>query len=534
MPTMTGGQALIRSLQLEGVRVIFGLPGVQLYHAMDALYDHPEIRFIATRHEQSTTYMADGFSRAGGGIGTAMMVPGPGLLNASAGISTAYSASSPILVVSGQIERDLIGSSRGMLHEVNDQLDSIRPITKSARRILDPAEIPEAVHESFYQLKTGRPRPVEIEIPPETLAQEADVELVEPGDHRRPAANESVIRQGAQILADATNPLIWAGGGVISSGASEALREVAEHLQAPVITTAEGKGAISDRHPLALGSLRLRNDPIAKEPPNFDVILAVGTRLAFPAWLDGQRVVQIDIDDEEVGRNYENTFAIVGDARRTLEGLRSALSVITPAHSSHQAEIGALRERRSQTALRVEPQETLIAAVRAAMPEDGILISGMTQMGYYARAFYPVYEPKTFLTSSYSGNLGYAFPVALGAKVAQPDKAVVALSGDGGFLFNSQELATAVQYGINAVVVVFNDNAYGNVLRDQMTRFRGRAIGAELHNPDFMKLAEAYGARGIRAEGPGTLESSIKEAIIGNRPTLIEVPVEAMPTPFEG
>ncbi len=534
MPRMTGGQALIRSLYLEGIRVIFGLPGVQLYHAMDALYDQPEIRFIATRHEQSTTYMADGFSRAGGGIGTAMMVPGPGLLNASAGISTAYSASSPILVVSGQIERDLIGSNRGMLHEVNDQLDAIRPITKSARRILDPAEIPEAVHESFYHLKTGRPRPVEIEIPPETLAQEADVDLVEPGDHRRPAASESVIRQGAQILAGAANPLIWAGGGVISSGASEALREVAEHLQAPVITTAEGKGAISDRHPLALGALRLRNDPIAKEPPNFDVILAVGTRLAFPAWLDGQRVVQIDIDDEEVGRNYENTFGMVGDARATLEGLRSALSVIAPARSSRQAEVAALRERRSQTALRVEPQETLIAAVRAAMPEDGILISGMTQMGYYSRAFYPVYEPKTFLTSSYSGNLGYAFPVALGAKVAQPDKAVVALSGDGGFLFNSQELATAVQYGINAVVVVFNDNAYGNVLRDQMNRFQGRAIGAELQNPDFMKLAEAYGARGMRAEGPENLESSIRDAIAGNRPTLIEVPVEAMPSPFEG
>ncbi len=162
------------------------------------------------------------------------------------------------------------------------------------------------------------------------------------------------------------------------------------------------------------------------------------------------------------------------------------------------------------------------------------MISGMNQMGYYAPAIKPVYEPKTFLTSSYSGNLGYAFPLALGAKVAQPEKAVVALSGDGGFLFNSQELATAVQYGINAVVVVFNDNAYGNVLRAQVNRFQGRAIGAELQNPDFMKLAEAYGARGMRAEGPENLESSIRDAIAGNRPTLIEVPVEAMPTPFEG
>ena len=534
MPIMTGGQALIRSLYLEGVRVIFGLPGVQLYHAMDALYDQPEIRFITTRHEQATTYMADGFSRAGGGMGTAMVVPGPGLLNASSGIATAYSASSPILMVSGQIERDLIGKSRGMLHEVNDQLDCIRPITKSARRVLDPAEVPEAVHECFYHLKTGRPRPVEIEIPPETLAQEANIDLIEPEDYPHPVASRESIQQAAQILGGASTPLIWAGGGVISSGASDALRKVAEHLQAPVITTAEGKGAVSDRHPLALGALRLRNDPIAKEPPNFDVILAVGTRLAFPAWLNGQKVVQVDIDEEEVGRNYEDTLGLVGDARETLEGLHQALSMLAPARPSKTAEVAALRERRARTALRVEPQETLIAAVRSAMPDDGILISGMTQMGYYARAFYPVYEPRTFITSSYSGNLGYAFPVALGAKVAQPDRAVVALSGDGGFLFNSQELATAVQHGINAVVVVFNDNAYGNVLRDQVNRFQGRAIGAELHNPDFMKLAEAYGARGMRAEGPDELESAIKDAIAGNRPTLIEVPVQMMPTPFEG
>lgn len=534
MTNMTGGQALIRSLYLEGVRVIFGLPGVQLYHAMDALYDQPEIRFITTRHEQATTYMADGFSRAGGGIGTAMVVPGPGLLNASAGMATAYAASSPILVVSGQIERDLIGSSRGMLHEVNDQLDSIRPITKSARRVLDPAEIPEAIHEAFYHLKTGRPRPVEIEVPPETLAEEGNVELIEPADHRRPAASADTIRQGAQILADAANPLIWAGGGVISSGASGALQKVAEQLQAPVITTAEGKGAISDQHPLALGALRLRNDPIAKEPPHFDVILAVGTRLAFPAWLNGQRVVQIDIDEEEVGRNYENTFGLVGDARGTLEGLHQALSGVITQRPSRAAEVEELRDRRSRTALRVEPQETLIAAVRAAMPDDGILISGMTQLGYYARAFYPVYEPGSFITSSYSGNLGYAFPVALGAKVARPDRAVVALCGDGGFLFNSQELATAVQYGINTVAVVFNDNAYGNVLRDQVNRFQGRAIGAEVHNPDFMKLAQAYGARGIRAEGAEALEAAIKDAIAGERPTLIEAPVPMMPTPFEG
>ena len=337
MTEMTGGQALMKSLYREGIRVIFGLPGVQLYHAMDALYDEPGIRFITTRHEQATAYMADGFSRAGGGIGTALMVPGPGLLNASAAIGTAYSASSPILVLSGQIERDLIGVNRGMLHEVNDQIDVIKPITKWAKRILDPAEVPEAVHEAFFNLKTGRPRPVEIEIPPETLAEVANVELLEPEEYPRPVGSAQQLQQAAQVLSQAASPLIWAGGGVISSGASDALLRVAEHLQAPVITTAEGKGAISDHHHLALGALRLRNDPLGESQYGHDVILAVGTRLATPHFLNGQQVIQIDIDPEELGRNYENTMGIRGDARGSLEELYKALSEATPAISTIRA-----------------------------------------------------------------------------------------------------------------------------------------------------------------------------------------------------
>ena len=253
MPTMTGGQALMRSLYLEGVRVIFGLPGVQLYHALDALNDVPGIRLITTRHEQATAYMADGYARASGGVGTALMVPGPGLLNASAAISTAYSASSPVLVVSGQIERDLIGADRGILHEVNDQQDCIRPITKYVRRMMTAEETPEAVHEAFRQLTTGRPRPVEIEMPPETMAEQGTVNLIEAEGYARVAASDEQVAEAARILAGARRPLIWAGGGVISSEGSEALVRLAERLQAPVITTAEGKGVIDDRHPLGPG-----------------------------------------------------------------------------------------------------------------------------------------------------------------------------------------------------------------------------------------------------------------------------------------
>ena len=334
----------MKSLYREGVRVIFGLPGVQLYHAMDALYDEPGIRFISTRHEQATAYMADGYSRAGGGIGTALVVPGPGLLNAAAAISTAYSASSPIMVVSGQVERDLIGVNRGMLHEVNDQLEAVRPITKFARRILDPAEVPEAVHEAFHHLKNGRPRPVEIEIPPETLGEMADVELLEPEAPRPLPPDAGRTATAARMIAAAENPLLWVGGGAISSGASDALRQLAEHLQAPVVTTAEGKGAISDRHPLSLGSLWLRDDTIAKEAYGHDLVLAVGTRLAFPAWLGGQQVVQIDIDDEELGRNYANTFGIHGDARLTLESLYTAIAAQFAPRPDRSEAVAAARQ----------------------------------------------------------------------------------------------------------------------------------------------------------------------------------------------
>jgi acetolactate synthase-1/2/3 large subunit len=531
MPKMTGGQALAKSLYREGVRVIFGLPGVQLYHMMDGLYDEPGIRFINTRHEQATTYMADGYARAGGGIGTALVVPGPGLQNASAGIGNAYAASSPVLVVAGQIQKELIGVDRGMLHEINDQMDTIKPVTKWAQRILDPAEVPGVVHEAFRQLQTGRPRPVEIEIPPETLAEVGDVDLLEAGIYERPAADSTRISEAAQMISQASNPLIFVGGGAVSSGATEALIKVAEFLQAPVLSTAEGKGAISDHHYLSIGSVRFRSDALAAQMEAHDIVLAVGTRLASPEMLK-QKVVQIDIDDEEVGRNYEDTFGLVGDAARTLEELHKNLSAAGNPRANRTEELAALKAELEESAVHVEPQHSLTQALRNAIPDDGIVISGMTQIGYYSRSNFPVYEPRTYLTSSYYGNLGYAYPTALGAKVAQPDKAVVAISGDGGFLFNSQELSTAVKHEINAVVVVFNDNAYGNVLRDQVTRFNGRSIGADLHNPDFVKLAEAYGARGVKAEGADALEAAMKEALAIEAPTLIEVPVGMMPSPF--
>ena len=299
--------------------------------------------------------------------------------------------------------------------------------------------------------------------------------------------------------------------------------------------TAEGKGAISDRHPLSLGALRLRDDPIVSEIlAETDLILAVGTRMATPGLAKaGQTILQVEIDAEELGRNYADTVPLLGDARATLEELHRLLGGSGAKRTDRSAETLALRQQREASDFaNLEPLAGYLRAIRDAVPDDGIIISGMTQVGYYSRTWFPVYEPATYLTSSYYGNLGYAYPTALGAKVARPEAAVVAISGDGGFLYNAQELATAVQHGINAVVVVFNDGAYGNVMRDQPNRFDGRVYGSKLHNPDFMKLADAYGARGVRVSSAEELRTELEQALQVDAPSLIEVPVGAMPYPY--
>jgi len=529
MARMTGGEALVQQLHREGVRVVFGLPGVQLYGVMAALREQPAIRFIQTRHEQATSYMADGYARAGGGVGTALVVPGPGLLNAAAGLSTAYSASSPVFMLSGQVPRSQIGRDIGVLHEVNDQLDCIRPVTKWRRRVLEVADVPAAVRAAMHQLTTGRPRPVELEMPPETMEEEGEAVMLDPVHPMRPAAPAADIRRAVDLLVGAQRPVIYAGGGVVLGGASEALTTLAEYLQAGVVTSAEGKGAISDHSELSLGATVWPQSPVRNHLLQADVILAVGTRFALAVPKADQQVIHIDIDPDEIGRNHRKTFGLVGDASGTLEAMVEAVRAAAPPRSSRKAEYEALRAE--TTALAQEPQGSIVKSLRAGMPENAILVAGMTQIGYYSRPFFPTYEARTYLTSSYSGNLGYEYPVALGAKVACPTRPVVAVIGDGGFMYNVQELATAVQQKINVIAVVFNDNAYGNVARD-LDETWGGAYGAALHNPDFMKLADAFGVHGIRAKEPTQVGALVRDAIQLDRPVLIEVPVGRMPTPI--
>ncbi len=536
---MTGGQALVQALYREGVRVIFGLPGMQQYHAVDAVYREPRIRYISTRHEQATSYMADGYARVSGQVGTAMVVPGPGLFNAAAGIATAYAVSSPLLIVTGDaasatLPIGLPSAGTSGEHDEqsagSDQIDFLRPITKWTARARHPADVPTIVHEAFRQLHTGRVRPVEIEISPEVLAAATEVELLAPESYDRPGGACEQVERAARILAAARQPAIWAGGGAISAGASAVLQRLAEHLRAPVITSPNGKGAISDRHPLSLGLAELRYEPLRRWLAGCDVILAVGTRTGFADRLHTQQVIRIDIDQAEIERQRHHTFGIVGDARRTLEALYRMVAA-TPGPSGAapvSSTVQALNAARFAPEDQLEPQHSFMTAIRSVLPDDGILVQGMNQMGYYSRNYYPVHVPGTYLTASSYGTLGSAFPLALGAKVAAPERAVVALSGDGGFLYNSQELATAAQYGINAVVIVFNDNAYGNVLRAQIEQFDGHILGTQLHNPDFVQLANVYGARGVRVHDASQLEAALREALAIEAPTLIEVPVGMM------
>lgn len=486
MSRMTGAQSLVRSMKREGIRVVFGVPGAGQYEAVDAIWDTPDVRYLSVRHEQATTYMADGYARAGGGIAGAIVVPGPGLFNALAGMATASDAFSPMLVITG-------------VWPFGDDAPEDESYGSTARwtaRIDRPAQAPEIVHEAMRRMKTGRPGPVLLQVPWSTLVASEGVDLLQPQAYEGPVGDPNRIRQAAQILLDSRAPLILAGGGIHSANAADALLSVAEHLQAPVVTSTTGKGAISDEHPLALGYAELAYPPLREFLWKRDVVLAVGTRTRFKDRPDGQRFLQIDIDEGRAAGSSPLDLDIIGDARVVLATLYQALRSASPLEDSVSQEIASLQQERFAPHNQLEPQRSLMNAVRQAVPHDGVVVQGMNQMGYYSRNYLPVHVSRTYLTASYHGTLGHAFPVGLGAKIARPDRAVVVLSGDGGFLYNSQELATGVQHQIPVVVVVFNDNAYGNVLRAQLEKFDGHVLGSRLHNPDFAALARSYGAGG--------------------------------------
>jgi acetolactate synthase-1/2/3 large subunit len=529
--TRTGAELLVAQLRAEGIDIVFGLPGIQLMHLLDALHGESSIRFVTTRHEQATTYMADGYARTSGRPGTALVVPGVGVYNAGAGLATAWACSSPVFLLAGQIEQHGIGKGLSLTHEVHDQLELVRPITKSCERVVAADGIAAAVRRAFAAMLDGRTRPVEIEVPPEVLRAPTEAGVVAPAPVAPHGPDPDLVARAAELLANASEPLIVAGGGVVLADASAALTAVAEHLQATVVNTREGKGAIDERHPLFVGTAWV-NRRLKRVLEHADVILAVGTRYQGVGLLPHQQLVHVDVDPSEFGKHAEPALAIEGDARVTLEDLRTELDRRVGARADRTDERRAAKVALDGELRAIGPQAEVVHALRRGIPEDGILAVGTTTIGYMCHLSYPVYEPRTYLTSSYMGTLGYCYPTALGAKVAQPQRPVVSINGDGGFLFCGSELATAVQHGINVVAVVFNDDAYGNTNRDQLDNFGGRVIGTELVNPDFAKYAEAFGAVGVRLSGVEQLEGAVKEGLADDRPVVIELPMDRLPSIF--
>jgi len=527
----TGGRLLARCLAEEGVTHIFGLPGDQLMHALDGLYHEKGIRFVTTRHEQGTTYMADGYARSSGRPGIAMVVPGVGVYNAASGLATAWACSSQVLLLAGQVNRDGIGEGRTLLHEVHDQLEIVRPITKWRSRVLEAQAIPAAVHEAFRQLRSGRPRPAFLEIPPETFAEECAAAPLAPAAAEPVKPDPDAIRRAAELLAGSERPLILAGGGAVLADAAPELLQVAEMLQAAVVATREGKGAIDERHPLAAGTM-WTNPRMRPFVAQADAVLAVGTRLSGSGVVEGQKLIRIDADAAELDRPLAAAVGIASDAKLGLAALRDALDAKLGKRAPRGKEVRAVRDQIEAKQRALGPAAQIAESLRRALPEDGILSAGTTTIGYMCHMHFPAYQPRSYLASSYMGTLGFAFPCALGAKVALPDRPVVCALGDGGFLFTATELATAVQHGIAAVTVVFNDGAYGNSNRDQLERFGGREIGTVLQNPDFAKLAQSFGADGVSLRNAGQLEPALREALAGRRPAVIECPIPRLPSPF--
>jgi len=529
---ITGGEAVVRSLIAHGIDTVFGLPGIQLDHFFNALHDHGnEVRVLNARHEQGTAYMAFGWAQSTGRIGTYAVVPGPGILNTGAALATAYGCSARVLALTGQIPSDTIGRGLGMLHEIPDQLGILERLTKHAARIDHPTQAPRAVAEAFRQLRSGRPRPVALEVPMDILAMKAMVgEPIIGAPDPAPALDPDQVAAAARILGESRNPMIFVGGGAYDA-ASE-IRELSAMLQAPVVSYQNGRGIVDEREPYAL------NHPAGNEYwADCDAALAIGCRMqierTFWGLDDSVKVVHVDLDPTEINRVAKPAVGIVADAAEAARALLDAIPKHNRKRASRADELTALRARHHARAEQiVGPQMAFNAALRRALPEDGFFVDEFTQVAYVARIGFPVYAPRTMVTPGYQGTLGYGYATALGVQAANPDRAVLSVSGDGGFLFTASEIASAVHHKLPVVAVVFADGAYGNVLRMQKELHDGRVIGSTFTNPDFVKLAEAYGADGRRAESPAELETAVREAFAARRPTIIEVPVGEMPEPW--
>jgi len=522
---MTGGQAVIRTLARFGVDTVFGLPGIQLDPLFDALHDQRQsIRTVHTRHEQGCAYMALGYAQASGRVEAFAVVPGPGIMNAAAALSTATGSNVPVLGLTGQIPSRQIGLGLGIPHELLDQEAALRGVVPWVELARSPAEAPGLLHQAFDAMLARRPQPAVFEMAPDILASQADVTIpdgfVPPP---RPLPDAAAVRSAQAMLASARRPAIFVGAGAMD--ASGVLARLADRLQAPVIMSRTGKGTISSRHPMAAGMLEGQ-----LLWPDIDVAVIVGTRFLAPALSWGRagevKTIRIDIDPRQAALPTPSDVTLICHADTGMEALLDGL----PQQPSFKSAMDAVRREVDAGLTTLAEQYALARVIRQEMPDDGVIVTDVTQLATFVQYGMDVYQPRTLITPGYQGTLGYAYPTALGAKVACPGRRVLSISGDGGFMFNVQELSTAVAHGINVVAIVMNDGAFGNVKRIQQTTYGGRMIGVDLRNPDFVALAHSFGMRGFRAEGPDALRSALRAAFAEDAPALIEIPVGELPS----
>ncbi len=529
---MTTAEATVGALLAHGLDTLYALPGVHNDHLFDALFKAGDrIRTLHARHEQGAAYMALGAALATAKPQAYAVVPGPGLLNTGAALLTAYGMNAPVLAISGQIPQAAIGRGLGHLHEIRDQAGILSRLVDFSARIRRPAEAPALVADAFRAMRTGRPGPAALECAMDVWGRAEPVAPLAPAPLPDIPIDEDAVLAAARLLGAARNPMIVCGGG--AQDASAEVTQLSAMLEAPVLGYRRGRGVLDSRDVMSV------TQPLGRELwGEADVAIGIGTRLLTPmqAWgVDGNlKIIRIDADPEEPERLRKPAVALIGDAAPILRRLLDVL----PAHNAKRASRwDEMTERQARMAKRLGKlsiQLAYLEAIRAELPEDGIFVDEVTQIGFAARLAFPVYKPRTFLSPGFQDNLGWGYATALGAQDARRDLAVVAIAGDGGFLYAGNEIATAIRHRIPLVNIVFVDGAFGNVRRIQEEQYGKRLIGCDLANPDFVRYAESFGAAAERARNPDELRSALKRGFARrDGPTLIEVPVGPMPSPWE-
>ena len=531
---MTGAQIFIESLLKEKVEVMFGYPGGSVLPTFDKIYDAP-IKFILTRHEQGAAHAADGYARATGKVGVCIATSGPGATNLTTGIATAYMDSVPIVAFTGQVKTHLIGNDA---FQEADVIGITRPITKYNFLVKDVRDLAKTIKEAFHIAGTGRPGPVVIDFPVDVQLQETEFNYPKQVDIRgyKPtlSGHPGQIKKAAKAISESKKPILYVGGGVIISGAHEELRQLAERFQIPVTLTLMGLGVFPTLHPLCLGMLGMHGTAYANHAiMESDLIIAVGARFddrvtgRIDVFAPDAKIIHIDLDPTSISKNVQVDIPIVGDAKDTLKKLNEFIKT-KPNTEDWLKRIVDWKKRHPLTYKqddKLRPQ-FIIEEIFKLTKGEAIITTEVGQNQMWAAQWYKYNYPRTYLSSGGLGTMGYGFPAAIGAKVGRPEKAVFDIAGDGSIQMNIQELATAVTYKIPVKIAILNNGYLGMVRQWQELFYKKRYSYTTLANPDFVKLAESYGAVGIRATKKEEVKPAIKKALSIDNVVLLDFHIE--------